>query len=64
MGRGVVECILHGVSGEVCWAVGGGEGNCGERCREVCWGMEKVRKDVWGVKKSVDRWRCVGECMG
>ena len=23
---------VHGVSGEVCWGVGGGEGSCGKRC--------------------------------
>ena len=46
---------MRGVSGEVCWGVGGGEGSCwkrygwcGGRCREVCW---EVRKDVWGVEK-------------
>ena len=46
---------MHGVSGEVCWGVGGGEGSCGKRyggcggrCREVCWG---VSKDVCGVEK-------------
>ena len=42
---------MHGVSGEVCWGVGGGEGSCGRRyggrCREVCWGVGEVKKDVW-----------------
>ena len=40
---------MHGVSGEVCWGVEGGEGICGKRCggrcREVCW---EERKDMWG----------------
>ena len=53
------------MSGEVCWGVGGGEGSCGKRygecggrCREVCWdvGMSKERcvesgevwESVWG----------------
>ena len=52
---------MHGVSGEVCWGVGRGEGSCGKRyggcggrCREVCWGvgMSKERcvgsRKVWG----------------
>ena len=53
---------MHGVSGEMCWGVGGGKGSCGKyggcggRCWEVCWG-------VGGGKE-----RCVGEgareCMG
>ena len=42
---------VHGVSGKVCWGVGGGEGSCvvwegvwgvwGKlgRCREVSWGV-------------------------
>ena len=37
---------MHGVSGEVCCGVGGGEGICGKRyggcggrCREVCLGV-------------------------
>ena len=45
---------MHGVSGEVCWGVGEGEGSCvrrygegGGRCREMCWGVGEVRKDVW-----------------
>ena len=33
---------------ESAWGVGGGEGNCGKRCKEVCWGVREVRKDVWG----------------
>ena len=48
------------MSGEVCWGIGGGEGSCekrngecGGRCREVCWdvGMSKKRcvgsREVW-----------------
>ena len=41
---------VYGVSGEVCWGVGGGEekcveryGGCGWRCREVCWGVVPQR---------------------
>ena len=33
----------------------------GGRCREMCWGVGEVRKDVWGVEK---RGEGVGECMG
>ena len=32
---------VHGVSGEVCWGVGGGQGSCGKRyggCGEMCGG--------------------------
>ena len=46
---------MHGVSGEVCWGIGGGEGSCGKRygecggrCREMCWGERMSEK------------RCVG----
>ena len=48
---------MRGVSGKLCWSVGGGEESCGKRCggrcREVCW---EVRKDEW-------EWRSVRECM-
>ena len=47
---------VHGVSGEVCWGVGGavgrGMGNVGGGVKEVCWG-------VGGGKE-----RCVGKCTG
>ena len=43
---------MHGVSGEVCWGVGAGEGSCGKRyggCGGRCVGVwEEVRKNVWG----------------
>ena len=51
---------MHGVSGEVCWGVGGAVRG---RCREVCWGvgMSKERclgsgevwESVWGERGSV-----------
>ena len=50
---------VHGVSGEVCWGVGGGERSCGkrsgERCREVCRcvGISKERCVGRGVEKCV-----------
>ena len=51
---------VHGVSGEVCWGVGGGEESCGKRCggrcREVCWGV--------GMSKERCVWRGVGKCIG
>ena len=61
---------LHGVSGEVCWGVGGGERSCGKRygvwggrCREVCWGVGGSKErcvgsgEVWGgMWESVPVW--------
>ena len=38
---------MHGVRGEMCWGVEGGEGSCGKSVG--VWG--EVRKDVWGVEK-------------
>ena len=32
---------MHGVSGEVCWGVGGGEGSCGKRYGGVGGGVGK-----------------------
>ena len=45
---------VHGISGEVCWGVGEGEGSCGGRCRKVCSGVRG------GKEKCVGRG--VGEC--
>ena len=51
---------MHGVSGEVCWGVGGGEGSCGKRrggrCREESWGV--------GISKKRCVGRGMGKCMG
>ena len=50
--------------GRVGKCVGGGQGSCGKRCggrcREMCWNVGEVRKDVWEVEKSRSR----GEYMG
>ena len=55
---------MHGLSGEVCWGVGGDEGSCGKRyggCRgryrEVCWsvGMSK-EKYVGSVGRGVGKY--------
>ena len=59
---------MHGVNKEVCWGVGGGQGNCGKRyggcggrCREMCRGVGggkercegRVWESVWGEWGSV-----------
>ena len=38
---------VQGVSGEVCWGVGGGEGSCGKRYGGVGGGVGKC-VGVWG----------------
>ena len=56
---------MRGVSGEVCWGVGRGEGSCGKRCggrcREVCW---EVRKDVWRGEGCGRVYGVSGKCVG
>ena len=49
---------VHGVSGEVCWGVGGGEGSCGKRYGG-CGGRQGKMCGEWG---SVGRG--VGEYIG
>ena len=53
---------VHGVSGEVCWGVGGGQGSCGKRYRgcsgEVCWGVGG------GQGSCGKRYRGCGEMCG
>ena len=41
---------------------GGGKGRCGERCREVCWGVGEVKGDVGFV--GVEVWGSVLGCGG
>ena len=55
---------MHGVSGEVCWGVGGGQGGIGGgigKCLGV-WG--EIRKDVWGVEKCGRVYGVSGEGCG
>ena len=47
---------VHGVSGEVCWGVGGGEGSCGKRyggVGEVCWGVGRGKERCVGSGEGV-----------
>ena len=57
---------MHGVSGEVCWGVGGGEGSCRKRygvCVGKCVGVwGEVRKDVW--ERVWGEWGSVLACGG
>ena len=55
--HGVNKEVCRGRSGELWEEIWG----CGGRCREMCWGVGEVRKDVWGVKKCGEG---VGKCMG
>ena len=61
----------HGVSGEVCWGVGGDQGSCGKRYEGVGGGVGKclgvwgeIRKDVWGVEKCDRVYGVSGEGCG
>ena len=69
---------VHGVSGEVCWGVGGGMGGsvlgCGERqgkmCGEMVWGrgMGGVGGSVLGCGerqgKMCGEWKSMGRGVG
>ena len=44
---------VHGVSGEVCWGVGGDQGSS----REMCWGVGGGKKRCVG---SGEEWRVYG----
>ena len=46
----------------MCWGVGGGEGRCGERCKELLGGSVGKCVGVWGeVRRDVEKG--VGNCV-
>ena len=58
---------VHGVSGEVRWGVGGGEGSCGRGMGIVGGGVGKC-VEVWGRQgkmcERVYRYEVSGKCVG